>query len=58
MECVNSLLLTFSFYSLADIIFEINKMKVWGTAKNTVISPNLLVWKYCGKAQFPHQEIR
>ena len=25
---------------------------------NTEISPNLLVWKFCGKAQFPHQKIR
>ena len=24
------------------------------TAKNTVISPNFLVWKFCGKAQFLH----
>ena len=24
------------------------------TAKKTVISPNLLVWKFCGKAQFAH----
>ena len=24
------------------------------TAKNTVISPNFLVWKLCGKTQFPH----
>ena len=24
------------------------------TTKNTVISPNFLVWKFCGKAQFPH----
>ena len=24
------------------------------TAKNTVISPNFLVWKFCGKAQFPY----
>ena len=22
-------------------------------AKNTVISPDILVWKFCGKAQFP-----
>ena len=22
------------------------------TAKNTVISPNFLVWKFCGKVQF------
>ena len=27
-------------------------------AKNTIISPNFLVWKFCGKAQFPQQEIR
>ena len=24
------------------------------TMKNTVISPDFLVWKFCGKAQFPH----
>ena len=24
------------------------------TAKNTVISSDFLVWKFCGKAQFPH----
>ena len=24
------------------------------TAKNTVISPNFLVWKFYGKEQFPH----
>ena len=24
------------------------------TAKNAIIPPNLLVWKFCGKAQFPH----
>ena len=24
------------------------------TVKNTAISPNFLVWKFCGKAQFPH----
>ena len=24
------------------------------TAKNTVILPNFLVWKFCGKAQFLH----
>ena len=27
---------------------------VWNTAKNTVISPDFLVRKFCGKAQFPH----
>ena len=24
------------------------------TSENSVISPNFLVWKFCGKAQFPH----
>ena len=24
------------------------------TAKNTVVSPNFLVWKFCGKAQLPY----
>ena len=24
------------------------------TAKNTGISPNFLVWKFCGKTHFPH----
>ena len=24
------------------------------TAKNTVISPNFLLWKFCKKEQFPH----
>ena len=27
---------------------------VLNTAKNTVISPNFLVWKFCVKAQFQH----
>ena len=22
--------------------------------KNTAVSPNFLVWEFCGKAQFPH----
>ena len=25
------------------------------TVKNTVISPNFLVWKFCGKPQFSHK---
>ena len=28
------------------------------TALNATISPYFLVWKFCGKAQFPHQKIR
>ena len=27
-------------------------MAGWDTTQNTVISPNFLVWKFCGKAQF------
>ena len=27
---------------------------ICNTAKNPVISPNFLVWKFCGKGQFPH----
>ena len=23
-------------------------------AKNSLVSPNFQVWKFCGKAQFPH----
>ena len=29
---------------------------IYNTAENTVISPDFLVWKFCGKAQFPHTE--
>ena len=28
------------------------------TAKNTAISPNFLVWKFCGKSQFPQFSLR
>ena len=35
---------------LMDIIYQ----EVSSTAKNTVISPDFLVWKFYGKAQFPH----
>ena len=31
-----------------------SKELVMHTAKNTVISPNFLVWKFCGKTQFLH----
>ena len=29
-------------------------IKLWGTAKNTVMSPNFSMWEFCGKEQFPH----
>ena len=44
--------------------FYINHVRVMqrifvlNTAWNAVISPNFLVWEFCGKAQFPHQKIR
>ena len=31
---------------------------MYSTAKNTVISPDFLVWKLCLSAKLPHQEIR
>ena len=27
---------------------------VLNTAQNTAVSPNFMVWKFCGKVQFPH----
>ena len=43
---INTIML-FSFYVLISNSYLC-------TAKNTVISPKFLVWKFCGKAQFPH----
>ena len=34
--------------------FNLFRFRSTLTAKNTVISPNFLVWEFCGKAQFPH----
>ena len=36
------------------LISPFKKLKIYYIEKNTVISPNFLVWKFCGKAQFPH----
>ena len=36
---------------LLSLNFMMSRFKM-NTAKNTVISPNFLVWKFCGKAQF------
>ena len=33
---------------------DIRESQNLSTAKNTVISPNFLVWKFCGKTQFPY----
>ena len=35
-------------------IYWLNQWLRLLTAQNTVISPNFLVWKFCGKAQFLH----
>ena len=35
------------------IFYLVSKFFVIFTAKNTLISPNFLVWKICGNAQFP-----
>ena len=37
--------------NLLEIVFKIFEKY---TSQNTVISPNFLVWKFFGKAQFPH----
>ena len=39
-------------YSMVQILTGLMLKPV--SAKNTVISRNFLVWKFCGKAQFPH----
>ena len=38
----------------AWFFFADQRKSVGDTVKNTIISPNFLVWKFCGKAQFPH----
>ena len=40
-------------YSTDIVVIKTNHDIPYNTAKNTVISPNLLVWKLCGKVQFP-----
>ena len=42
------------FDSMTDIHLEFGFIKLDATAKNTVISPNSLVWKFCAEAQFSH----
>ena len=45
-------------FQLLDLVGEsdkeLEKYSLFITAKNTVISPNFLVQKFCGKEQFPH----
>ena len=43
------------FYSeCVNFIISIPVIQEAYTAKNTVVSPYFLVWKFCGKAQLPH----
>ena len=48
----------FNITSIVNVfMLSIEKKKyiyIYITVKNTVIPPNFLVWKFCGKAQFPH----
>ena len=37
-----------------NITLRMLAMWMSNTEKNPVISPNFLVWKFCGKSQFPH----
>ena len=41
-------MVSLGFQTVSFLYLQIN------TGKNPVISPNLLVWKFCGNAQFPH----
>ena len=47
---------------LLQVFFHVSNQKFLqpktNTAKNIVVSPNFLVWKFCGKAQFPHPEMK
>ena len=42
------------FYRIINSKLLEKKISMLDPAKNRVISPNFLVWKFCGKAQFPH----
>ena len=46
--------MSFQHFNLETILFLSFTEVVLPTAKNTVISPNFLMWKFCLKAQFPH----
>ena len=42
-------------YIYIVVISDLRHLDLYrNTIKNTVISPNFLVWKFCGKSQFPH----
>ena len=49
---LNLIYLTYFSHGHDDIILPFYTNS--NTAKITVISPNLLVWKFCGKEQFPY----
>ena len=40
--------------TLISKYFDSPPLGPYDTAKNPVISANFLVWKFCGKAKFPH----
>ena len=42
-------------FFLISTIWKKSPSSVGHTAKSTVISPYFLVWKFCGKARFPHR---
>ena len=45
----------FFCYANPDVLLVLTSSVIPGlTTKNTVISPTFLVWKFCGKAEFPH----
>ena len=46
------------FDRFIKLLLLLRETKILGTAKYPVISPNFLVWKICGKAQFWHSSGR
>ena len=63
-QLINLVWLSFDFFSFSwslTICFSVTLYSCMCscstkciTTKDTVISPDFLVWKFCGKAQFPH----
>ena len=42
------------YIKLLNSIYLLPQLRFYNTAKNTVISDDFLVWKFCGKARFLH----
>ena len=54
VDVANVLLCQLCDYQQLDLEIIPAEKTYTDTAKNNIISPNFMVWKFCGKAQFPH----